>query len=113
MSPAPDCQSFWPIYLAGHRRAGTRALHMLGTATGSLVFVAGLWLLNGWLVLAAPVIGYGLAWLSHSFVERNRPATFEHPLWSFLSDFRMLYFWLRGRLEDELCRLGLDGADSG
>jgi hypothetical protein len=112
MSPGSDYQSFWLLYLAAHRRAATRMLHMIGTALGSLLLLAGLILLNGWMLLAAPVIGYGLAWLSHSFVERNRPATFEHPVWSFLSDFRMLYLWLGGRLQDELRRHGLDAANS-
>jgi hypothetical protein len=113
MPPVPDYRSFWPIYLAAHRRRGTRTLHMVGTTLGSLLIVAGLVLLNGWLLLAAPVVGYGFAWLSHGLIERNRPATFAHPLWSFLSDFRMLFLWLLGRLEGELRRAGIEGADSG
>src|SRR6266478_9584938 len=77
---------FWPRYLSAHADPRTRALHYLGTL-GALACVAfavatGDW---RWLV-AAPVIGYGPAWLAHAIFERNRPETFAHPVWSLASD---------------------------
>ena len=59
------------------------------------------------LVLAALVCGYAFAWVGHFFVEHNRPATFQHPLWSFRADFKMLGCALSGRLASELQRAGV------
>lgn len=95
---------FWPIYLRAHSRPATRLLHYAGTSAGIVLvaaaFVAGPW----WLVLAAIVVGYGLAWTGHVAVEGNRPATFGHPLWSLASDLRMLALWATGRLAPHLAR---------
>jgi hypothetical protein len=107
METSPGYRSFWPFYLAAHRQPATRAIHMLGTVAGLALVLAAIIVGNAWLLLAAAVAGYGSAWLSHGIVERNRPATFRHPLWSFVSDFRMLFLWLGGRLDGELSRHGL------
>jgi hypothetical protein len=98
---------FWPSYLAAHADGRNRALHFAATAgaLGALgaAAVSGEW---RWLV-AAPIIGYGPAWLGHLVFEGNRPASFAHPGWSLVSDFRMLALFLAGRLGGELRRAGL------
>jgi hypothetical protein len=98
---------FWLRYLRAHHSAGTRALHYLGSAlaVGSLLLAI---LTSDWRwLIAAPVVGYGLAWIAHLAIEHNRPETFGHPLWSLLSDYRMLLLALSFRLEPHLRRAGL------
>ncbi|EJT84084.1 hypothetical protein PPS11_26429 [Pseudomonas putida S11] len=55
---------------------------------------SGKWLL----LLALPVFGYGFAWVGHFFFERNRPATFTHPLYSLIGDFVMFRDILLGKI---------------
>jgi hypothetical protein len=35
------------------------------------------------------VIGYGFAWLGHFIFEKNKPATFTYPVYSFIGDWVM------------------------
>ncbi|KAL5217150.1 hypothetical protein ABZP36_017834 [Zizania latifolia] len=100
-------EEFWGFYLSQHSKPGTRRWHFLGTlaalACALLAAVSG----RAAPLLAAPVLGYGMAWYSHFFVEGNRPATFGHPVWSFLCDLRMFVLVLTGRIDAELARLRL------
>ena len=100
---------FWRRYLAAHRDPRTRALHYLGSLFGlSALALAGITRDWRWLV-AAPLVGYTLAWLGHLAFEHNRPETFGHPGWSLLSDMRMLGLFVSGRLGRELARAGTGG----
>ena len=84
---AASYREFWPLYLAEHGRPATRGLHYLGTGLGLVMLAAAAFFRDWRLLIVALFVGYGFAWLGHAFVERNRPATFRHPLWSFVSDF--------------------------
>lgn len=95
---------FWPFYLREHARPATRAVHILGTWAAVLVLVCGLLVGPWWLVLLAPLIGYGCAWMSHLLIERNRPATFTYPAWSLRGDLRLGWLAATGRLSAELRR---------
>jgi hypothetical protein len=100
---------FWRRYLAAHRDPRTRALHYVGTS-GALAALLAAAISHDWRWLpAAPVIGYSCAWTGHLVFEHNRPETFGHPVWSLLSDFRMLGMFLSGRLGRELRHTGIGG----
>lgn len=101
---------FWPYYLREHKHQSTRVLHYVGTSLGVGVGVTAAVLRTGMLVPAALVAAYGFAWASHFGIEKNRPATFKYPLWSFISDFRMLALAATGRLSEHLARAGVGTA---
>jgi hypothetical protein len=82
---------FWPFYASEHAHPLNRALHFIGSSASLLCGAAALF---SHLVLlpVALSIGYGMAWIGHFLVEKNRPAAFRHPWWSFRADWKM---WLR------------------
>ncbi len=100
--------AFWCFYLAEHRDPRNRWLHVFGTGLGLLLLGAGIGLADWRLLVLAVLAGYGCAWAGHVFIERNRPASLRHPLWSLASDLRMFGLALTGRLAAELERQGLD-----
>lgn len=101
---------FWPFYLREHARPVTRIWHYFGT-TLALLSLAALFVTGDWpWLLGALLIGYGPAWIGHFFFEKNKPASFKYPLWSFISDFRMYFSFLSGRLGGELERAGVPAA---
>ena len=80
-------REFYPAYLAEHENPTCRRLHFIGT-TLVLLAIAMAVVTREWLwLLAAPVLGYGFAWIGHFVFERNRPATFRHPMYSLAGDF--------------------------
>lgn len=105
--PISTYAEFWPYYLQEHAKPATRALHFFGTGAALTCATAAAATGNGWLGLGAFLAGYGPAWVAHFFVEHNRPATFTYPLWSLVSDFRMAWCWISGRLGAELHRAGV------
>lgn len=103
---------FWPHYVAQHLHPLNRALHFCGTALALVCVALGALVAPLWLA-AAPVAGYGPAWAGHFFFEKNRPATFLHPLWSLIGDFHMFGLILAGRMSAHVARArGLGQADA-
>jgi hypothetical protein len=94
-------EQFWSHYLDEHSRAATKWLHAAGTVTAVILIIL-FAATHRWLFIPLALIpGYGLSWIGHYFVERNTPATFGHPLWSMLSDFKMVALMLTGQLREK------------
>jgi len=89
---------FYPFYLAEHASRTCRRLHFAGTSLVIGCLLAAIVSGNPWWLLAAPLCGYGFAWVGHFFFEHNRPATFTHPLYSLAGDWVMYKEMLTGRI---------------
>ncbi|WP_426100129.1 Mpo1-like protein [Pseudomonas sp. PSPC3-3] len=89
---------FYPYYLKEHGNSTCRRLHFIGTTLviGLLAYALGKGAVG--LLLAVPIAGYGFAWVGHFFFEKNRPATFQHPLYSLLGDFVMYRDMILGKV---------------
>ena len=109
---AESFTDFWPHYLREHSRSSTRALHYAGTSLVVALAIVALASGRYRLLIALPIAGYAFAWAGHALLERNRPATFTHPLWSLAADFKMWALWLAGRLGPELERAGVNQRES-
>jgi hypothetical protein len=97
-------EEFWPFYVREHSNKWNRRLHFVGTTLAVGCVASALFTRRPWLALAAPVVGYGFAWVGHFFVEKNKPASFEYPLWSFKADFIMWSKIATGKMDAEVER---------
>jgi hypothetical protein len=95
---------FWPSYVRAHGELSTRVMHCVGTVLGWGILVAAIVTGHWWWIGLALVVPYALAWISHFFIEHNRPATFEHPLWSWWADQKMVAMMFVGKMGDEVKR---------
>ena len=93
---------FWPDYVRAHSKPATRVVHCVGMLLGWMLLGGAIAVHRWWWIAAAVVVSYALAWLSHFLVEHNRPTTFEHPLWSWWADQRMVFLTLIGRMGEEV-----------
>ena len=89
---------FYPFYLGEHAKRATRRMHFLGSALALLCLLILAVTGEPWWLLAALIAGYGFAWVAHLAIEKNRPATFRHPLYSFMGDWVMFWQILTGKI---------------
>ena len=88
-------KEFYPFYLSEHKHPICRGLHFIGTICVIMIILCSF--INIKILLFAPLLGYGFAWIGHFFFEKNRPATFSHPLYSFIGDWVMFKDILIGK----------------
>ena len=91
-------REFYPFYLREHANRTSRRLHFVGSCGVLALVVVALVTGNAWWLFGALGCGYGFAWVGHFFFEKNRPATFKHPFYSFAGDWVMFKDILTGRI---------------
>ena len=84
----------------------------MGTLVGWALLFAAAVFRQPWFILAALFVPYAFAWISHFFVEHNRPASFDHPLWSWLADQKMVVLVLTGRMNREVRRFAVSEGEA-
>lgn len=104
-------EEFWPYYVSQHQDPTCRKLHFIGTtlAMGCLAMAPA----YPWMALAAPVAGYGFAWIGHFVFEKNKPASWggaKAAYWSLRGDLRMWMYMLEGTMDAEVERYALSTA---
>jgi len=90
---------FYPFYLTEHSNLTCRRLHFVGSSLGlvclAMLFATG----RPQYLLYGLLCGYAFAWVGHFGFEKNKPASFKRPLYSFMGDWAMYRdIWL-GRVK--------------
>ncbi len=97
-------EEFWPDYVRAHTNKTNRRLHFAGMTIAMGCLAGAALFRKRLLLLAAPVAGYGLAWIGHYVFEKNTPATFSHPLYSLKGDWVMWTKIATGTMDAEVAR---------
>lgn len=92
-------KEFYPYYLKEHSNQINKALHFIGTTLVICAVLYAIYTNLYKLLLFCPLNGYGFAWIGHYVFEKNRPATFKQPFYSFISDFLMWYHIITGKVK--------------
>ncbi len=88
-TPFRTFREFYPFYLREHTNRTSRRLHFVGTSVALALLILTLAMRIWWIAGLALVEGYAFAWIGHFFFEHNRPATFKHPWFSLMGDWRL------------------------
>lgn len=90
---------FYPFYLTEHSNVTCRRLHFAGSTLGLLTLIPLVLTRNPLWILVGLLCGYAFAWIGHFGFEKNKPASFKRPLYSFMGDWRMYADIWRGKVK--------------
>lgn len=92
-------EEFYPFYLSQHENTTCRRFHFVGTLLVLFFLLVFILTINWVYLLLMPIVGYGFAWIGHFYFEKNKPATFEYPLYSLMGDFVMFKDMITGKIK--------------
>jgi hypothetical protein len=90
-------KDFYPYYIEEHSKPKTKLLHFIGTSISLFFLVQLVSTFDPIYLIYALLSGYGFAWIAHFFIEKNKPATFTYPFYSFIGDHKMFVEILMGK----------------
>ena len=91
MTEFENFADFYQFYLGEHKLPMTKFFHCIGTTLGLICLGTAVRTMDYRFIFLGLFLGYLFPWISHFFIEKNRPATFKYPFYSFISDFRMFF----------------------
>ena len=92
-------KKFYPYYLSEHKLKINKILHIIGSLLGFIFLIIILYLKNYKYIPLSFLFGYIFAWIGHFVFEKNKPATFKYPIYSFMGDWVMLKDILTGKIK--------------
>jgi hypothetical protein len=95
---AQSFEEFWDQYQELHAGRGTRLAHAIGTTSALVLLGLALARRSSKLALAAPLIDYAIAQLSHR-VGGERTQPYRKPLWHARAELRLWRSTLRSLAE--------------
>lgn len=96
--PIANYHEFYRFYLTEHRHIVSRRLHVAGSSIGLYCLSKAIRQGKPQYLVYGLLSGYACAWIGHFIFERNKPASFKQPVYSFISDWRMFADVLRGNI---------------
>ena len=111
MEAPQSFEEFWPYYVSQHRNKTCRQLHFVGTSLAMGCVAVSPFYPPA--LVAAPVVGYGFAWVGHFAFEKNKPASWggvKAFAWSLRGDLRMWKKIAMGEMDAEVERVEQSGA---
>ena len=90
-------QDFYPYYIQEHKNKYTKLVHFIGSWLFIFFILNLIYSHEVKNLMFAFVSAYGFAWFGHFFIEKNKPATFYHPIYSFMGDCVMFTEILKGK----------------
>ena len=92
-------KDFYPYYLSEHKVKTNKILHIIGSLTGLSFLFYIVYIEKYKFIPISFLFGYTFAWIGHFFFEKNKPATFKYPIYSFIGDWVMLKDILTGKVK--------------
>ena len=89
---------FYPLYLAEHSHRTCRRLHFVGSTLALLCLAMLVATGRPQYLVYGLLCGYGFAWIGHFGFEKNKPASFKQPFYSFAGDWVMFKDILTGKI---------------
>ena len=92
-------KDFYPYYLSEHKVKTNKILHIIGSLTGLSFLFYIVYIEKYKFIPISFLFGYTFAWIGHFFFEKNKPATFKYPVYSFIGDWVMLKDIFSGKIK--------------